>query len=162
MAKRKDIAEGQKWAFIQRRNDLHDDCYGDVCTIAPQPKWFSNNDVMVLMPYRGLSGELREYSKKIQLWQLKELWETFEPKKEQAWVKKHQRFEADQKAKKAREIHEEKVAAPARRELARLLHAAIGGYVSDWDLRSCFKEDQITKLTALLVEHGVSTDKAVA
>jgi hypothetical protein len=162
MAKRKDIAEGQKWAFVQRRNDLHDDCYGDVCTIAPQPKVSHRNDVRVLITYRSLSGELVECSKKIQLWQLKELWETFEPKKEQAWVKKHQRFEADQKARKARAIHEEKVAAPARRELARLLQAAIGGYVSDWDLRSCFKEDQITKLTALLVEHGVSTDKAVA
>jgi len=161
MAKRKDIAEGQKWAYVTRRNDLHDDCAGWVCTIAPQPTWQRNNDVMVLITGSRF-GEPFEHTTKIQLWQLKELWETFEPKKEQAWETRKRQDALAELNRKARAIHEEKVAAPARLKLAKLLEAAIGGYVFEWNLEKCFDEDQITKLTALLVEHGVSTEKVVA
>lgn len=162
MAKRKDLEVGQKWAYVTRRNELHDDAEGMVCTIAPGG-WnrLNNVDVFILI-HSGIKGEVKEWRKTIQLWQLKELWETFEPKMKQAKIDKHVRFEKRQAALKAQRVHEQEVAEPARRVLANLLMNVTGGYISDWRLGQCLKESQVSELTAFLLKHGVSSDKAAA
>ena len=162
MAKRKELEAGQEWAYVDGRNDLHDDTCGYKCRIlAPKVEYGSQNDVKVAYELWQFD-EVHEKTRTIQLWQLKELWETFEPKQKQAIADEKVRWQQVQEYQEAKRIHEEKVAGPARQSLARLLTNVIGGYVSDWELGRCFDEKQVSELTAFLIKHGADNQKAAA